>query len=152
MRPGAFEATKHNKHWNKTMKKTSNTMQWTSKATLFSWPCGSKRKHICACHFLNSASIPVFQSIFSGPPGDAKRIEYIYIYIYIQRYTYTYIYVYIYIYKHERIRTLWLPYCMPLCIYIYIYIIYIYIYIYTYTQLVSRAWDCSSRSPKTLAW
>ena len=94
MHPGAFEATQKHTNKAKTTKKTSNIMQWTSKATLFSWPCGRKRKHICACHFLSSASIPVFQSIFSGPPGDAKRIEYIYIY---STYMYVCIYVYIYI-------------------------------------------------------
>ena len=81
MHPGAFEAAKQHQNGAKTMKKTSNTMQWTSKATLFSWPCGRKRKHICACHFLHSTSVPVFQSIFFRPPGDGKRIEYIYIYI-----------------------------------------------------------------------
>ena len=83
MRPGASEATKQHQNGAKTTKRTSNIMQSTSKATLFSRPCGPQRKHICACHFLNSSSVPGLQSNFSGPPGDAKRIEYIYIYIYI---------------------------------------------------------------------
>ena len=36
MHPGAFEATKQHQNGAKTMRKTSNTMQWTSKATLLS--------------------------------------------------------------------------------------------------------------------
>ena len=83
MCPGAYEASKQHQHGAKMTKNTTNILQSTSKPTLFSRPCGPQRKQICACHFMNSSSVPGLQSDFSGPPGDAKRIEYIYIYIYI---------------------------------------------------------------------
>ena len=81
--PGTYEATKQHQIGATVTKHTTNIFQSTSKPTLFSRPCGPQRKQICACHFMNSSSVPGLQSDFSGPPGGAKRIEYIYIYIYI---------------------------------------------------------------------
>ena len=74
MCPGAYEASKQHQNGAKMTKSTTNVLQSASKPTLFSRPCEPQCKQICACHFMNSSSVPKLQSDFSGPPGDAKRI------------------------------------------------------------------------------
>ena len=81
MCPGTYEASTQHQNGAKMTKNTTNILQSASKPTLFSRPYGPQRKQICTCHFMTSASAPGHQSDFSGPPGDAKRIEYHRLYV-----------------------------------------------------------------------